>query len=176
MSVFLQLQERRWVSLAIFRRTAYCMRTMTTRVPLFDPDNVVIALCVAGMSCEGTPEEAKKLFERAWDKRSNDFEAAIAAHYLARHQPTPSDKLRWDTLAVEHAERVPDDGANELFPSLYLNLADSLMVEGRIDDARVIARKALAHLDSLPADGYRDLIRTGIDRVQSKLDDGSSIQ
>lgn len=137
---------------------------------LFDPDNAVVALCVAGMSCEGTPETAKKLFEEAWGKRTDDFEAAIAAHYLARHQPTPSEKLHWDTLAVEHAEKVPNDSAREMFPSLYLNLASSLMATGRIDDARVIARAASEHIDSLPADGYREFLRMGIDRIQSKLD------
>ena len=137
---------------------------------LFDTNNAVVALCVAGMSCEGTPEAAKKLFEEAWEKRSDDFDAAIAAHYLARHQRTPSEKLHWDTLAVDHAEKVPNDGAKELFPSLYLNLASSLMATGRIDDARAIARTASVHIDSLPADGYREFLRMGIDRIQSKLD------
>jgi hypothetical protein len=135
----------------------------------FDPDNPVVALCAAGMAVEGTPEEAKKLFEQAWGKRSNDFDAAIAAHYLARHQPTAADKLRWDALAVEHAERVHDDRAREMFPSLYLNLADSLMAAGRIDDARNAAQRASMHIDSLPHDGYREFLSLGIERIQSKL-------
>ncbi|MFN2601414.1 MAG: rRNA adenine methyltransferase [Gemmatimonadaceae bacterium] len=136
----------------------------------FDPSNTVVALCAAGMAIEGEPDEAKKLFEQAWEKRSDDFDAAIAAHYLARHQSSASDKLRWDALAVEHAERVPDDGAKEMFPSLYLNLANSLIAAGRMADARSAAHTASEHIDSLPADGYREFLRMGIDRIQSKLD------
>jgi hypothetical protein len=136
----------------------------------FDPNNAVVALCAAGMAIEGTPEEAKRLFEQAWEKRSDDFDAAIAAHYLARHQPGVAEKLHWDALAVEHAERVPDDGAKEMFPSLYLNLANSLMAVGRADDARTNARKASEHIASLPADGYREFLAKGINRIQQKLD------
>ncbi len=136
----------------------------------FDPNNAVVALCAAGMAIEAKPDEAKKLFEQAWEKRSDDFDAAIAAHYLARHQPSASDKLRWDALAVEHAERVPDDSAKEMFPSLYLNLASSLMEAGRMDDARNAAHTASGHIDTLPADGYREFLRMGIDRIRSMLD------
>lgn len=136
----------------------------------FDPNNVVVALCVEGMSREGAPEEARKLFEQAWEKRSDDFEAAIAAHYLARHQLTASGTLHWNALAAAHAERVPGDGAKEMFASLYLNLADSLVAAGRLDDARGAARKASEHVVSLPNDGYREFLTKGIERIQSKLD------
>ena len=50
-----------------------------------DPINPVVLLCAAGMEREGEPEEARRLFQQAWDARRNDYEAAIAAHYLARN-------------------------------------------------------------------------------------------
>jgi hypothetical protein len=107
-----------------------------------DPDNPVVVLCAAGMAVEGTPAEAVALFERAWALRRDDFDAAIAAHFLARHQPTPEDTHRWNALAVAHASAVSDGRADELLPSLHLNLADSLAAMGKIDDARHLSRGA----------------------------------
>ena len=134
-----------------------------------DPNNPVVLLCVAGMEREGEPEEARRLFKQAWDARRNDYDAAIAAHYLARHQPTPHDTLRWNALAVTHAERVVDGRTTELFPSLYLNLASSLTALGRLDEARAIIAQAKERLESLRADGYRDFLAHGISRLQARL-------
>ena len=53
-----------------------------------DPNNNVVKLCTQGMAMEGQgkPEEASKLFIKAWDEGTNDFEKFTAAHYVARHQ------------------------------------------------------------------------------------------
>jgi hypothetical protein len=134
-----------------------------------EPNNPVVALCAAGMACDGAPEEARRLFEEAWEARRDDYDAAIAAHYLARHQPTPFLALDWNTRAVTHCERVTDDRAAELLPSLYLNLADSLLAVGRREEARVMAERASKCLPALPADGYRSFIALGIARLQGKL-------
>ena len=91
------------------------------------------------MACEGHPERARLLFEEAWDTRRDDYDAAVAAHYLARHQPTPVLALDWNARAVSHAERVTDGRATELLPSLYLNLGDSLLAVGRPAEARACA-------------------------------------
>ena len=135
-----------------------------------DPNNPVVLLCAAGMEREGEPEEARRLFQQAWDARRNGYHAPIAAHYLARHQPTPHDTLRWNSLAVTHAERVVDGRTTELFPSLYLNLASSLTALGRLDEARAIIARAKEHLESLRADGYRDFLAYGINRLQARLE------
>jgi tetratricopeptide (TPR) repeat protein len=121
------------------------------------------------MACDGAPGEARRLFEEAWNARRDDYDAAIAAHYLARHQPTPFLTLDWNTRAVTHCERITDDRAAELLPSLYLNLADSLISVGRWEEARVIADRAAANLPTLQADGYRAFIAQGIARLQGKL-------
>src|SRR3954468_20783044 len=92
---------------------------------MIDPTNRVVALCAEGMAMEGAPAEAMQLFEAAWAARSDDFEAAIAAHFVARHQPTREETLHWNALAVQHAELVSDGRAAELLASLYLNLADA---------------------------------------------------
>ena len=134
-----------------------------------DPGNPVVALCAAGMACDGTREEALLLFERAWNERQDDYDAAIAAHYLARLQPTPLLTLEWNTRAVTHCERVNDERAAELRPSLYLNLADSLLAVGRHEEARAIAERAAESLPALPENGYRDFLARGIARLQDKL-------
>ena len=135
-----------------------------------DPNNAVVLLCAAGMERDGEPEEARRLFQQAWDARRNDYDAAIAAHYLARHQRTPHETLRWNSLAVTHAERVVDGRTTELFPSLYLNLASSLTALGRLDEAREIIGRAKEHLEGLRADGYRDFLAIGINRLQARLE------
>ncbi|MDQ6611264.1 MAG: hypothetical protein M3Y64_02435, partial [Gemmatimonadota bacterium] len=61
----------------------------------FDSSNPVVALCVAGMRVDGEPAKARALFEQAWLLRQNDFDASVAAHFLARHQPSDQDTLHW---------------------------------------------------------------------------------
>ena len=124
------------------------------------------------MACDGGPAEAQRLFELAWDARADDYDSAIAAHYLARHQPTPALTLEWNARAVKHCELIGDDRAAELMPSLYLNLADSLVTAGRFDEARKVAARAAETLSILPAGGYRAFIANGISRLQSKLPEG----
>jgi uncharacterized protein HemY len=69
-----------------------------------DPNNPVVVLCAAGMAVEGVPGEALALFEQAWDARQDDYDACIAAHFLARQQPTADATQQWNLVAVRHAE------------------------------------------------------------------------
>lgn len=135
-----------------------------------DLTNPVVALCAQGMEIEGTPEEALPLFERAWAIRSNDFEAAVAAHFLARHQSTDAATLHWNALAVQHAESDPDGRSGELLASLYLNLGDSHARLGQAGPARDAARRAAEHLDTLPSGGYREFVAMGIERLTHRLE------
>ena len=45
-------------------------------------------------------------FERAWAARVDDFDACIAAHYLARVQPDAQATFEWNARALEHARLV----------------------------------------------------------------------
>ena len=122
------------------------------------------------MAMEGTPSEAIRLFEEAWASRTDDFEAAIAAHYVARHQPTPEHTLYWNALAVHHAELVLDRRAEGFLASLYLNLADAHEKAGDPGSAALAVKRAAVHLDQLPAGGYRELVASGIQRLAQRLD------
>jgi tetratricopeptide (TPR) repeat protein len=91
----------------------------------FNPNNIVIKLCLQGMDLEGKsrPEEASRLFIQAWNEAANDFEKFIAAHYVARHQKNVSDKLKWLETALQFALKINDDAVQSAFPSLYSNIA-----------------------------------------------------
>lgn len=136
---------------------------------IVDPENPVVQLCAAGMAIEGDAPAARELFARAWALHRDDYEASIAAHYVARHQPTPEETLRWNALAVQHAEAVADDRVNSLLASLYLNLAESHRVVGNKAEAAAAGRRAREALIHLPAGGYRDFVAAAIERLHTRL-------
>ena len=55
----------------------------------------------------------------------DDYDACIAAHYVARFQETPEETLRWNQIALDHANAVHDEKVKDFYPSLYLNLGQS---------------------------------------------------
>jgi len=136
-----------------------------------DSDNPVVALCAAGMAIEGDASAALRLFEQAWEARCDDYDASIAAHFLARHQATVEDRLAWNVRAAHHAELVADDRARELRASLYLNLADAYLATGDATEARAAIGRAAEALEDLPMGGYRGFVKRGIDRLGSRLDE-----
>ena len=135
-----------------------------------DPTNPVVELCARGMAVEGTPTEALRCFEQAWAARRDDFDAAVAAHFLARHQPTADAVLHWNTLAVQHAEAVRDGRSGELLASLYLNLGASHARLGEREQARAAVRRAAECLGLLPSGGYREFVAMGIERLTNDLE------
>lgn len=135
-----------------------------------DPENPVVALCAAGIQLEGTPAAARSLFEQAWSARRDDYDASIAAHFLARQQATPADALHWNEVAVERAEAVTDGRAEELMASLYLNLGDAQLSSGNRAAAAVAVERATASLCALGAGGYRDFVELGIQRLRRRIE------
>lgn len=130
----------------------------------FDPENIVVQLCVKGMTAEGEGkiEEAKQLFQQAWDVATNNFEAFTAAHYLARNQANPNAELKWNLEALRLADTLESDGAKSHYPSLYLNAGKSYETLGDVEQATSFYQKAAESSKYLPAGGYTDMIRSGI--------------
>ncbi|MEZ4860137.1 MAG: hypothetical protein R3C14_02465 [Caldilineaceae bacterium] len=91
-----------------------------------DVNNPIIKLCTAGAQAEfaGDIDEAKALYQQAWDAATDHYEACIAAHYMARHQ-TPADAFRWNQIALERANAVPDARVQPFYGSLYVNMGHS---------------------------------------------------
>jgi tetratricopeptide (TPR) repeat protein len=129
-----------------------------------DADNAIVKLCAAGIAAEaeGRRADARALFWQAWSESHDDYEACIAAHYLARHQPTVEAAFEWNERALHHAEAVDDERVRAFFPSLYLNYAHSLEQLGRVHEACSFYGLAAAALDDLPPGGYAQLVSSGI--------------
>jgi len=92
-----------------------------------DITNPIIQLCIEGSRAEFEHrfEDALALHQQAWDSRRDDYEACIAAHYLARFQDSLEETLRWNELALEHARAVKDKKVKDFYPSLYLSLGSA---------------------------------------------------
>ena len=91
----------------------------------FNPHNAIVQLCLQGMTMEdnNNPEEAGKLFLKAWNEATDDFEKFIAAHYLARYQKNISDKLKWLETALQFALKINDPAITAAFSPLYLEIS-----------------------------------------------------
>lgn len=130
----------------------------------FDPNNPVVKLCALGMEMEGKgePEEAGRLFLQAWNEAVNDFEKFTASHYVARHQKSVSDKLKWDETALQFALKITDDAVKETFPSLYLNIAKCYEDLNDLGNAKRNYELAHSFSGFLPDNGYGKMIKGGI--------------
>lgn len=142
-----------------------------------DPNNPIVKLCAVGISEEiaGRRDEAARLYQDAWDARTNDYESCIAAHYVARLQPTPEDALHWNAEALRFAQAASGDELRQFFPSLYLNLGKSHEDLKNFAEAKKFYRLAEKDCSALPEGGYAETvkggIRAGLERIAS---DGES--
>ncbi|NYI06730.1 hypothetical protein [Allostreptomyces psammosilenae] len=129
-----------------------------------DPNNAVIQLCVRGMreEAEGRPADARAAFLRAWNAATDDYERCVAAHYLARHQPTPEETLRWNQQCLDLADAVGDERVGGFYASLHTNMGRAHQALGHVEQARRHYRLAAAHLADAPDDGYGEWVRYGI--------------
>lgn len=129
-----------------------------------DPANPVTALCIQGMEAEGRgePTRARGLFQQAWDQHTTSTEAAVAAHYLARHQDTDNDALHWNQRALDAALASDPASVAIMMPSLHLNLGRSHEDTGQLGPARHHYEQAAAASDVLGEDGYSQMTRNGI--------------
>jgi tetratricopeptide (TPR) repeat protein len=118
-----------------------------------DPNNPVIKLCIEGSRAEfeGKPDAARALYQQAWEASTDDYEACIAAHYMARHQEDPQDRFYWNKEALERAGAVTDSRVDFFYPSLYLNMGKSYELLGNQPEAQryyaLAARLGFTHSD-----------------------------
>ncbi len=110
----------------------------------FSPNNPVVKLCIQGMDMEekGKHEEASSLFLQAWNEATNDFEKFTAAFYVARHQKSVRDKLKWLETTLQLALSVNNDSVKGALSSLYLNIAKCHEDLGDLDNAKMIRELA----------------------------------
>ena len=105
---------------------------------MMNPDNPVIKLCIEGTQAEfqGLIDKARSLYQQAWDAAQDDYEACIAAHYMARHQEDSRERLHWNQVALDKANAVADERVQAFYPSLYLNMGQSHELLGDRNEAK----------------------------------------
>ena len=126
-----------------------------------DPMNPVIQLCARGMQAEaeGRPEDAQALFLEAWQAGTNDYDRCIAAHYVARHQRTAEDRLRWNQECLDRADAVGDDRVKGFYPSLHVNLGQAHQELGDRQAAHRHYAQAAVRIDDAADGPYREGLR-----------------
>lgn len=129
-----------------------------------DPSNKVVQLCSEGMSAEfeGKLDESEELFNQAWALASNNFEAFIAAHYMARRQLSLADKLKWNLESFYLANKIEGDGMNKYLPSLCLNVGKSYEDLEQIAEATSYYRLGAEYADMLKENPYGNMIKSGL--------------
>ncbi len=104
----------------------YSMRLDDEMNIKFDPDNLIIKLCMMGMSLEdnGNTDEAARMFNKAWNEAADDYEKFIAAYHIARLQKNPAYRLKWMKASLESALSVNDENVISAYPTLYARIAE----------------------------------------------------
>jgi hypothetical protein len=101
-------------------------------------DNTTSRLVQEGIRAEfeGRIDDARALYLQAWETSTNDYNACVAAHYIARYQSNPEDTLRWNQEALARADAVGDDRVQTFYPSLYVNLGHAYEMLGHQSEAQ----------------------------------------
>lgn len=91
----------------------------------FDPNNSVIRLCLSGMGLEdgGHSEDARAMFQKAWNEATDDYERFIAGYFLACQQTAISDRLKWLETSLRCALNINDENVKSAYPTLFENIA-----------------------------------------------------
>jgi tetratricopeptide (TPR) repeat protein len=131
-----------------------------------DPNNPIVVLCVAGMKAEmeGREDDARLLFQQAWEQSKDDFEGCIAAHYVARHQETAEKILRWNQVSLDRANAIGDERVQGFYPSLYLNMGKAYEDLGNREEAKRYYELAATRMNIVPEGRYGSMVREGVKR------------
>jgi hypothetical protein len=110
-----------------------------------DLDSRTVQLCSEGTQAEfeRREEDARRLFRAAWKARADDYEAAMAAHYVAHLERDSREALRWHLLALAHARR--DDRSAEFMGSLLVCLGGAYEAVGDAAKAECFFALAAQH-------------------------------
>lgn len=151
----------------------YLITTQLTLAPdRMDPNNPIVKLCAEGMRAEGEGrfDDARDLFMQAWSASQDDYEACVAAHYVARHQKSAEETLRWNQEALNRADAVGDERVQGFYPSLYLNMGRSYEDLGNRDEAGRYYDLAAGRMGDLDGGRYGGIVRQGIAEGKKRID------
>ena len=117
-----------------------------------DEHNPIIKLVNEGMKSErkGKIERAQELFVKAWKTSSDNHEKCIAVHFVARHQNSPEDTLKWNIESLNRAKDAPQEKVKSYYPSLYLSIGISYENFGNHMEAKKYYNLAFEKISDLP--------------------------
>lgn len=125
---------------------------------------------------------ARDRFATLWARVGEDgdpLHRCALAHYMADVCDDPAEELSWDLRALEAADSLTDERAQEyhatlavrgFYPSLHLNLADDYRKLGDHDAARAQLKLGREKLGALADDAYGAGILAAYDGLARKLD------
>lgn len=101
-----------------------------------------------GLALGGDREAGREALVIAWEgtRESDHAQRCVIAHYLADLQASLEDEVLWDEVALAE----------------YAHSADADLTPG------------LQTQHVLPADGYGDMVRGGLDRLRSRLHEATT--
>lgn len=153
---------------------------MTDTAATPDPTMEAISNAVV-LGREGDPESARRDLLAVWQQigvAGDSFHRCTLAHYLADLYEDPAEALIWDIRALDAADTLTDERAQQhhaslhvagFYPSLYLNIADNLCRLGAFKAAMEHIDNAEQHGSVLPDDAYGHTIRTAISEVHQAI-------
>lgn len=130
---------------------------------------------------EGDTEGARRDLLAIWSKigvAGDPFHRCTLAHYLADLYESPAEALIWDVRALDAADALTDERAQQhhaslqvagFYPSLHLNIADNLRRSGAFGAAAEHINGAEQHSSALSEDDYGDTLRTAIGEVRQAV-------
>lgn len=154
---------------------------MTTNTTSPDPTMEAITTAVV-LGREGDKESARHDLLAIWKQvgvAGDPFHRCTLAHYLAALHEDPAAALMWDVRALDAADVLSDDRAQQyhaslhvagFYPSLFVNIADKLRLLGSFQAATEHIDNAEQHTTSLNDDAYGDMIRAAIAEVREAVD------
>ncbi|GAA1768234.1 hypothetical protein [Luedemannella helvata] len=156
------------------------LTSMTTPSATPDPTMEAIGTAV-GRGHAGDIDAARRDLLVIWEQigaAGDPFHRCTLAHYLADLYDDPAEALVWDVRALDAADALTDERAQQhhaslhvagFYPSLYLNLADNFRRLGSFQAAGEQIDKAEQHTSALPDGPYGDTIRTAIRDVNQAI-------
>ncbi|MEV6769191.1 hypothetical protein AB0N05_11250 [Nocardia sp. NPDC051030] len=135
---------------------------------------------------QGNPELAREALTALWSSigvGGDPLHRVSLAHFMADLHDHAADALTWDLRALDAADVLTDERAQQqdsslsvrgFYPSLHLNLADNYRRLGAFDTAHRHLDAARERLDVLADDGYGATVRSGIGNVEAALAAGST--
>jgi len=113
-------------------------------------------LCTEGMKAESENrmDDARNLYLKAWEVVRNEYDAANAAHFLARSETNPKESLKWDLESLRYADLADTEKLRTSYPSFLVNAGISYEELGDFPNAKRYYDLAMEKIEDLPEDEY----------------------